>query len=74
MIEDRAVYCRPVGFAEAVRQAGDGWQYHGMKFAERIGDERMKRAFVFANGCNSPAWHDSFVMVCRTKYRERGAA
>lgn len=50
MIEGRAVYCRPVGFAEAVRQAGDGWQYHGMKLDEKALTAEVRASQWLADG------------------------
>lgn len=71
MMAESAVYSRPVGFAEAVRKAGDDWRWHGAQFAQRLGDARLNRAFILAAGLNSADWQDGWLMVLRTKYGMR---
>lgn len=47
---------RHIGFAEAVRQAGDGWRFHGYSSADKINDSLLARAFVLSGG--GPSAHD----------------
>lgn len=39
-----------LGFADAVRAAGDGWLDYGMCAAWRAGDRRLGDAFLMADG------------------------
>ena len=58
---------RLIGFAAAVTEAGDNWQYHGSREADKTEDKARARAFLYSNGELSAHENDSWKMEFYTK-------
>lgn len=57
-----APYSRPLGIAEIVRKHGDYWYMAGIDYANRIHDDRLRRAYFSTMAQNSSDHTDAMKM------------